>query len=115
MLAKSYLDWIFFTVITLLLFSIWAAFALLVINPLFHEDLPGYKIGRICIWELAALIVAAIVARIMIKHWGSIQKHKVGTKSVLTIDPRYATFFLIYFIFSCVIAIWQFWKFSQGF
>ena len=107
---------IFFQIIlTLTVFSFWAAFALLVVNKLFYEDLPGYVIGRICIWEGVAIVVAALIAQLMIRKWGPIRLEEVNGQLRLIFPPRYGVYFLIYFTVAVLVAIWQFWVFSQGF
>ncbi|WP_353777546.1 hypothetical protein [Winogradskyella sp. 3972H.M.0a.05] len=106
---------VFQIILTLTLFSFWAAFALLVVNKLFYKDLPGYTIGRLCIWELVAILVAAILARLMIKKWGNITLQNVGDKTMLSLNPKYGVYFVLYFLVAVVIAIWQFWLFSQQF
>jgi len=102
-------------VLTTLIFSLWAAFALLIVNPLYKSDLPGYTIGRICIWEYIAIVIAIILSQIMIKKWGAIDIQKTNGKHKLTMDYKYGYFFLIYFFIALFIAIWQFWLFSQKF
>lgn len=106
---------IFQALLTLTLFSFWAAFALLIVNQFFYKDLPGYTIGRICIWELVAIIIAAIISQWMIKKWGTIQLEQVEGQTKLTLHPNYGIYFLVYFICAIVIGIWQFWLFSQQF
>ena len=106
---------VFQIILTLTLFSFWAAFALLIVNNLFYKDLPGYTIGRLCIWELVAIIIAAILARLMIKKWGNITLQKTENKTILSLNPKYGVYFALYFLVAIVIAIWQFWLFSQKF
>ena len=106
---------LFQIILTLTLFSFWAAFALLVVNKLFYQDLPGYVIGRICIWEGVALLVAALVAHQMIRKWGPIRLEQVNGERRLTFPPKYGAYFLIYFTVAVLVTIWQFWVFSQGF
>jgi hypothetical protein len=106
---------IFQFVLTILLFTFWAAFALLVINPFYQNNLPGYVIGTICIWEFIAIAMAALIAHFMINKWGSIQIIKVDNKSKILMNAKFAFFFLIYIFVAVVIAIWQFWVFSQKF
>lgn len=106
---------IFRIILSLLLFSYWAGFALLIVNPLFHKDLPGYRIGRICIWELVAIIIAGLIAHWIIQKWGNVEIKENDNQRKLQLNSKYGTFFLIYFIIGVVIAIWQFWLFSQKF
>ena len=106
---------IFFSVIVLVLFSYWAAFALLVVNSYYYDTLPGYQIGRICIWELIAIIIACMGARYMIKNWGAISLIKSENTTKMKLDIRYGYFFLVYMIFLLLIGVWQFYIFSQSF
>lgn len=102
-------------VLTLTLFSIWAAFALLVVNNLFYEDLPGYQIGRICIWEFVAIVISAAVAWYLIRCWGNIDIQKIEGRNAMVLNPKFGLYFIIYFLLAVVVAIWQFWIFSQKF
>jgi hypothetical protein len=106
---------LFQLLLTITLFSLWAAFALLIVNKLFHKDLPGYTIGRICIWEFVALVIAALIAKFMINKWGNIRFREIDNKKVLIIDPKFGFYFLIYFLIGIIIGVWQFWIFSQNF
>ena len=97
------------------LFSLWAGFALLVVNKLFYKDLPGYTIGRICIWELVALLVAAGITRLLINKWGNLEIIEIGNKKSITMNPKFGIYFAIYFLIAILVGIWQFWIFSQKF
>lgn len=106
---------IFRVILTLTLFSFWAAFALLIVNQLFYKDLPGYVIGRICIWELVALIVAAFIAQLMIRKWDNLKIEQVENEWKLTMHPNYGIYFAVYFLIAVIIGVWQFWLFSLNF
>jgi len=107
---------IFFqAILTITLFSLWAGFALLVVNKYFYKDLPGYTIGRICIWEFIALAIAAIVAKLMINNWANVGYYEINNKKVLILNPKFGLYFLIYFLLAIVVGIWQFWIFAQNF
>ena len=105
----------FLLILTISLFSFWAAFALLFINQWLYKDLPGYTIGRLCIWEGVAIIIAALIARWMINKWGSIQMEEIDGVQKITLHPNFARYFAIYFLIAVCIGIWQFWLFSQKF
>ncbi len=109
------LRWLFQGILTLTLFSYWAAFALLVVNRFFYKDLPGYTIGRICIWELVAIIIAAMVSHLMIKKWGNIERRKIDNETRLVVNPKFGTYFAIYFLIAVIIGTWEFYRFSQQF
>lgn len=108
-------QFLFSVLLTITLFSFWAGFALLVVNQFFYKDLPGYTIGRICIWELFALIIAALIARCLISKWGNIQIQEQHQKKVLIMNPKFGVYFLVYFGIAILTGIWQFWIFSQKF
>ena len=101
--------------ITITLFSLWAGFALLIVNKLFYKDLPGYTIGRICIWEFVALIIAALIARLLIKRWGNVEIKEIENRKYLIMNPKYGIYFGVYFLIAIVVGIWQFWLFSLKF
>lgn len=109
------MKWILPTLMTIMLFSIWAAFALLVVNPFLQAELPGYIIGRICIWEYVALGLAAIASRFLIKKWGNLELREIDHQSKLILNPRYGVFLGVYFLLAIIIGVWQFWLFSQNF
>ena len=103
----------FYLVLVLTLFSIWAGFALLVVNKSFYQHLPGYRIGRLCVWELVALIVAGLTAFLMIRRWGTLRILETGQRKFLAMHPNYGVWFLVYVVIGICIAVWQFWIFSQ--
>lgn len=115
MVGQRFSQILFQILIVITLFSIWAFFALLVVNKWFYEDLPGYTIGSLCIWELVALILAILIMRLMINKWGNLKIEKVGSRMRLTLDPKYGIYFGIYFLIVIFIGLWQFWLFSQTF
>ncbi len=106
---------IFYLILTLSLFSFWAGTALLVVNPLFHRDLPGYTIGRLCIWELVAIILCALLAKLIIRKWGNIDIVGREGERKLNLNVNYAIYFSIYFFIAVLVGVWQFWLFSQKF
>jgi len=108
-------EMLFPIVITITLFSLWAGFALLIVNKLFYKELPGYTIGRICIWEYVALFIAAIIAKVLINKWGNIKIKNIENKKYLTMNPKFGIYFGIYFLIAVVVGVWQFWIFSQRF
>ena len=106
---------IFFTIITLTLFSLWAGFALLVVNKLFYKDLPGYTIGRICMWEVVAMIIAIVITKLLIRRWGNIELIQTSDATHLKINSKFAIYLTTYFFLAVFVGIWQFWLFSQQF
>ena len=106
---------LFHFALSLTLFSLWAGFALLVVNKLFYKDLPGYTIGKICIWELVALTMAVLIGKVILNKWGTPQFRQIDEKHYLVLNPKYAYYFGIYFLVAMAVGIWQFWVFSQSF
>ena len=106
---------LFLILISITLFSLWAGFALLVVNQIFYKDLPGYTKGRLCIWELIAFIIAGVIAKLIINNWGTIQLKEEKDKKVLTMNSKYGFYFGIYFLIAIIVGIWQFWIFSQNY
>ena len=106
---------VFQILLTISIFSLWAGFALLVVNKFFYQDLPGYTIGRICIWELVALVIAAALARRMIKKWGNISVLDDGEHQKILLNYRFGFYFASYALVAVLIGIWQFWMFSQNY
>jgi len=102
-------------IISIMLFSIWAAFALLIINPIYNADLPEYVIGRICIWEYSAMLIAIVISFIITKYWGYPQVGMLESQRKITLNFNYIYFFGAHFLFGFLISIWQFWIFSQKF
>ena len=111
----SLLKIIHLTVISICLFSLWAAFALLIVNPIFNADLPGYRLGRICIWEYVAMSIAILCSFAIVRLWGYPEIVKIGNHKRISFNIHYVYFYLSYFIVAIAIAIWQFWIFSQKF
>lgn len=111
----SFLKFVHLLVISTCLFSLWAGFALLIVNPIFNADLPGYKIGRICIWEYVAMSIAILCSIAIARLWGFPEIIKDGNLKKITFNINYAYFYLIYLILAIAVGIWQFWIFSQKF
>lgn len=106
---------IFPIIIAITIFSLWAGFALLVVNRYLYRDLPGYTIGKICIWEFIALLISAFLSYLIVRSWGNIDIGYVENKIKLVLNPKYGIYFLLYFIIAILVGIWQFLLFSQGF
>ena len=103
------------SLLSILIFSLWAGFALLIVNPIMNADLPQYVIGRICIWDYSAMALAILCSFLFTKYWGYPEVRMMDGKKKLILGMNYSYLFLGYFLFALVVAIWQFWIFSQGF
>lgn len=101
--------------ISVLLFTFWAAFALLIVNPIYNADLPNYVMGKLCIWDYIAMIIALLGSFILTKFWGYPEVIVIDNHKKLVLNLSYAYFFGGYFLSAFIIAIWQFWIFSQKF
>ena len=106
---------IFQILLIVTLFSFWAIFALLVVNKVFFQDLPGYTVGKLCIWEVVAMAAAVIVSNVMIRRWGNIEYYENSNQTRLVIPAEYGIYFSIYFLIAIIISIWQFVIFSAQF
>ena len=103
------------SILTILIFSLWAGFALTVINPYLREHVPGYVMGQLCIWELIALIISAVIAFLMVRYWGNLSLEEKKEREYITIHKNYGIFFIIYLVIAVAVGIWQFWMFTQNF
>lgn len=101
--------------LSILLFTFWAVFALLVVNPIYNADLPGYVVGELCIWEYIAMFTAILGSFLIIKYWGYPEVKIIEGQKKLVLNIKYGYFLLGYFFIGFTIAIWQFWLFSQKF
>jgi len=101
--------------ITITLFSLWAGFALLVVNKLFYKDLPGYTMGRVCIWEFVAIVIAVLIAKLLINKWGNAQIKNIEGKKFIAMNPKFGIYFSVYFLLAILLGVWQFYLFSQNF
>ncbi|MEM8498050.1 MAG: hypothetical protein AAF542_08500 [Pseudomonadota bacterium] len=106
---------IVFLVVTLLLFSLWVAFALLAVNPYLHPYIPGYKVGDPCGWEIVALAVSALTAHFWSRHWAPPKRTTENGISYVSINYRFVLFLLIYMAIAISIFLWEYAKFSAGF
>ena len=106
---------IFQFVLTVMVFSIYVVFALLIINPFYSDDLAGYQVGRICIWDFLAFLISAIIAFSIIRKWGYGGIEMVDDEVRLVMSPKYGYFFFVYLLLAIIIASWQFYLFSQRF
>lgn len=114
-MSNKIIKLIFHGVVSMTLFSLWAGFALLIVNKFFYKDLPGYTIGRICVWEFVASIIAILLGYFLIKKWGSLNSVEINGRHQLVISPQFGIYFLVYFLLAIIVGIWQFWLFSQQF
>ena len=104
----------FHIVLSILIFLLWAGFAILCINKC-PIELPMYVIGRLCIWDYLIMIGCILISHLIIRSWGYPTITLANGKRNYSIDIRYIYFFAVYFIFGIAVAIWQFYIFSQNF
>lgn len=114
-MSEKTINILFQILTTLLLFSLWAGFALLVVNSYFYRDLPGYTIGRFCIWELVAIIIAGGLSRLMYLKWDGLMMQKAEKRQYIQLNVKYIYLLLIYFLIATIVGLWQFYLFSQNF
>lgn len=105
-----------FLVVTVLVFSIWVAFALLVINPYLHPYVPGYQIGKPCGWEFVALFASVGIAYFGTRNWPQprIQELSDMPKSII-LSYNFIVFLLVYLVAAVVIFLWRYSVFSASF
>ena len=104
-----------FTVVALLVFSVWVAFALLVVNPYLHPYVPGYQVGRPCGWEFVALFASLGITHFWTRGWSS---PTVGNRDGITnisLNFSFAVFLLLYLVAAVAIFVWQYTLFSASF
>lgn len=101
-------------VLSLFLFSLWAAFALLIINPFYRGSLPGYTLGRICPWEGLALLVAIGISRFLVKKWGPPQRTSSSKGHKIALHPGYFYFLLGYLLLAVIVGGIAFYDWSTA-
>lgn len=102
-------------VVTILIFSVWVAFALVVINPYLHPYVPGYEVGKPCGWEFVALAISVLVAFYWTRRWKpppSVIKNGIKYASI---SKSLLNFLWVYLVFAIVIFIFEYAKFSASF
>ena len=104
-----------FIVVTLLIFSIWVAFALLVINPYLHPYIPGYRVGNPCGWEFVALGISLGIAYFWTRGWSSPKRTNEHGITYVSINYSLVLFLLAYMVLAAIIFLWQYVEFSAGF
>ena len=104
-----------FIVVATLVFSIWVAFALLLINPYLHPYIPGYQVGRPCGWEFVALFASIGITYFWTRRWpGPKFLDPDGTRTI-GINYGFALFLLLYLSMAVAIFVWKYSEFSAGF
>ncbi|NNC99619.1 MAG: hypothetical protein HKN85_05510 [Gammaproteobacteria bacterium] len=104
-----------FVVVATLVFSVWVAFALLVVNPYLHPYVPGYQVGRPCGWEFVALAVSLFTSYYWTKNWeGPISTHHSG-KLYIGLNSGLVIFLILYLVAAVAVFVWQYAEYSAGF
>ena len=103
-----------FTVVTLAIFSLWVAFALLVVNPYLYPYIPGYRVGKPCGWEFVALAISLGVAYLWTRHWANPKHTTENGVTYISINYGFVLFLLGYIITAIIIFLWQYMKYSAG-
>jgi len=103
-----------FIAVTLLIFSLWVAFALLVVNPYLHPYVPGYQVGRPCGWEFVALFVSGAVSLIWTRNW-PVPESGQNSRSI-TVSASLIKFLIFYGVLAASIFVWQYsqWSVNYG-
>lgn len=104
-----------FVVVTTMVFSLWVAFALLVVNPYLHPYVPGYQVGRPCGWEFIAGAASAAIAWLWTRNWTDPVRITEDGISYIKVSYSFVVFLLCYLVAAAIIFVWQYAKFSAGF
>lgn len=104
-----------FTVVTLVIFSLWVAFALLAVNPYLHPYVPGYQVGSPCGWEFVALAISLGVSYLWTRRWPTPKRTSENGVVHISISYSFVLFMLGYMIVTIVIFLWKYMEFSAGF
>lgn len=98
-----------------MLFSVWIAFALTVINPYLASSVPGYVVGRPCIWELIVGLICLVIAYFLTKKNPVTRVKNKDGRAGLIIPDWFIYFFLYWFVIAWMVFGWQFYLFMQQF
>ena len=104
-----------FIVVALLVFSIWVAFALLVVNPYLHPYVPGYKVGRPCGWEFIALFASFGITHFWTRSWPVPMLSDRGGVKTISLNYSFVRFLLLYLATGVAIFLWKYAIFSGSF
>lgn len=102
-------------VVTLIVFSLWVAFALLLINPYLHPYIPGYRVGKPCGWEFVALAISAVVACLWTRRWPDPKPVIEDGVTSVRVSYRFVVFMLFYLAGAVLVFSWRYMQFSAGF
>ena len=102
-----------FIAVTLLVFSLWVAFALLAINPYLHPYVPGYQVGRPCGWEFVALFFSMGIAAFWIRKWPV--PRMSPDSSTIALRTSLVVFLIFYSVLAIAIFVWQYSVWSANY
>ncbi len=100
-----------FFILTILLFSIWAVFALTMINPYLSKYFVGYTVGKLCVWEIIALSLSSLLAYLTLKKW-PIHWIKDEHQTQITIPKPIVIGFIAYIFIMSIVGAWQYYLFA---
>lgn len=106
---------VLFIVLMSMIFSIWVAFALLVINPHLHPYIPGYKVGSPCGWEIVALILSIGTAYLIMRKWPAPEVTTIKGVRHILLNSKFIFFSLFYMAVGIIIFLWQYYLFTLKF
>ena len=104
-----------FLITTVLVFSLWVAFALLAINPYLHPYIPGYEVGKPCGWEFVALAISALIAFRWTRDWVTLAPRVENGVRYSSVATSLVIFLMFYMIVAIIIFAWQYAIFSAGY
>ncbi len=104
-----------FATVTVVVFSVWVAFALLVVNPYLHPYIPGYRVGKPCGWELVALVISLVISYLWTRRWPDPRRTTENGVTHIAVSYRFVIFVLCYMVVAILIFLWEYAQFSAGF
>ncbi len=96
---------------TLMFLSLWVVIALFGINDRIADILPGYKTGHLLTWELGALVVSLLLARLIYVRWGGVIFRRRKGKTDIVLNQKYFMLLLVHSMLFLLIALWHFLEF----
>ena len=104
-----------FIVVALLVFSVWVAFALLVVNPYLHPYVPGYQVGRPCGWEFVAFFASVCITHFWTRRWPAPKLSDRDGMTTVSLNYNLVRFLLSYLAAAVAIFMWKYSQFSASF
>ncbi|MCH8004866.1 MAG: hypothetical protein IH888_01390 [Planctomycetes bacterium] len=101
--------------LSLMIFSLWVAFALLVVNPYLHPYVPGYQVGRPCGWEFVAAGISGGLGWLFVRRWPAPALNRTDQGKTVALSFGFVVFCIAYGLVALGIFAWRYYIFSNGF